>query len=316
MCSKICFIGDIHGKNRNPLGRLYDYNEDLFYKLNWIIRYCNDNNINKIVHLGDIHDKTESSDEWKNKLIMTIRQFNGDFYSLIGNHDLPNNNEQLYSQTCLFNLELSGAIKILREPEIIDFGQIIPLSLDIQKAKKDLIKYYEESEAGSTCIFVGHNYYNFSLNLNAGFVDEDFAEIRSKIYMVLGHDHRQHEAVTTGNCTIFRPGSLMRTELSEETISMRPRILIYANDSLVSSWKYVEVPHRDINEIYDVGFYRSKKINTKYFKQTANALDNIDKYLKAQNVQIKCSDALKQLNCPIEEYEYLKAAYQMCSQEF
>ena len=67
---------------------------------------------------------------------------------------------------------------------------------------------------------------------------------------------------------------------------------------------------------YDVGFYRSKKAQAKYFKQTSNALDNIDKYLKAQNVQIKCSDALKKLDCPTEEYEYLKAAYQMCSQEF
>lgn len=315
--AQIAFLGDIHGKNRNPLGRLQDYNEDLFKKLQWIVNYCNENKIETIIHLGDIHDKTEATDEWKNRFIQILRQYNGKFYTIVGNHDLPNNNEKLYYQTCLRNLELSGAVTILKEPLLLENIKLIPLSLDIQKAKKELQSYAEQAkETDETCIFVGHHYYQFDLKPEAGLVGEDFAQFHNLVNIVLGHDHRQHKMQNTGCCKIFRPGSIMRTELSEETISMQPRFLVYNTEDTLLSWKYVKIPHRDINEIYDVAFYRNKKNNTKYFKQTKNALDNMDKYLKTQDVSIPCSKALKELNCPPEEYEYLRYVYQSCSQEF
>lgn len=318
MHEKIALIGDIHGKNRNPLGRLQDYNDDLFNKLQWIVNYCNKNKIETIIHLGDIHDKTEATDEWKNRFIQIIRQFKGLFYTIIGNHDLPNNNEKLYYQTCLRNLELAGAAFILRDPIQVGKAKIIPLSLDIQKAKKELQSYAEQAkETNETWIFVGHHYYQFDLKPEAGFVEDDFRQFKSSMNLVLGHDHRQHESIFVNRCcNLFRPGSMMRTELSEETITMRPRFLVYDSSKTLEPWTYIEIPHRDINEIYDVAMYRNKKNNTKYFKQTRNALDNMDKYLKTQEVSIPCSKALKKLNCPSEEYEYLRYVYQSCSQEF
>ena len=313
---KCCFVGDIHGKNRSPLDRLKDYNDDLFNKLEWLVSYCNDNDISYVIHLGDIHDKTDASDEWKNRFIQTWKQYNGKLYSIFGNHDIPFNNEQFYTKTCLRNLELSGVLSILKEPLYISSKvRIIPLSLNLDKAKKELKEYFDSSIYDLHNIFVGHHYYEFGLNKGAGFVEEDFNFITHKTDLILGHDHKQYEICIANEMQIFRPGSFMRTELSEYTITMHPRILVY--DDATNKYQYVEVPHRNINEIYDVANYNFKKHNTIYFKKTVNALENMHQYLSIDaKVVVPCSTALKQLNCPKEEYEYLRLVYQQCSQQF
>lgn len=313
MNEDIMFIGDIHGKNKTPLNRLKDYNDDLFKKMEWLVSYCNANQIRYCIHLGDIHDKTEASDEWKNRFIQIWRQYNGKFYTIFGNHDIPYNEESLYTKTCLRNLELSGVIEVLREPLIIDDVSIVPLSLDLAKSK-EIIKYSIKNNIGLHLIFVGHHFYEFGLNRKAGFVEEDFKDISSRVDLVLGHDHKQYETKFVNQMMILRPGSLMRTELSEATINMVPRVLVLDRDL---GFQYVQVPHRDINEIYNVQEYYSKKQNAKYFKQTINALENMNKYLdRKSESSILCSEALKELGCPQPEFDYLKAVYQQCGQEF
>lgn len=311
------FIGDIHGKPHCPLSRLCDYNEDLFKKLEWIRDYCNDNHVQTIVHLGDIYDKPEASDEWKNKFIRIWKEYNGNFYSIIGkSHDLFYNTEQSFSKTCLYNLELSGVLKVLREP--IDFGDAIlyPLSMHIDKAKEEL-KHLNTLEmlhnVSKNVILLAHQFYDWSLDKRAGFTKEELQQLDFKCSLILGHDHRQHEDVNINNVIVRRPGSLMRTELSETTISQKPRVLLYDN----GLWNYIEVPHKNINEIYDVNEYRLNKTNTKVFRAIENSLTNISKYIHNDNDTIvSCSKALKDLGCPPEEFEYLKTVFQDCSQPF
>lgn len=310
--TKILFIGDIHGKPRSPLDRLCDYNEDLFKKLEWIRDYCITNKIMTIVHLGDIYDKPEATDEWKNKFIQIWKSYPGTFYSIIGKaHDLFYNNEQSYSKTCLYNLELSGVIKVLTSQLKIDDIVLYPLSMHVSEAKRQL-QTINDMQIGYNYIFLAHQFYNWDFDPDAGINDIDIKDVPYSSSLILGHDHRQHETLTVSNCQIFRPGSLMRTELSETTIKQRPRVLVYDN----YSWSYVSVPCRDINEIYDVAGYRSRKATVKAFKQVKNGLDNMSTYFHQDDVVVSCSEALKELNCPQEEFYYLKSVYQLCSQQF
>lgn len=311
--TKICFIGDIHGKNSTPLGRLTDYNEDQFAKLAWIRQYCEENDITHIVHLGDIYDKPEATDAWKNKFIQTWFGFKGKFYSIIGMaHDLFYNNEKSFDKTCLANLELSGVLKVLREKVVIDDVELIPLDMRIRDAKESLTDIEKDLRISYHHILVGHHFYEWQLDKSAGFTEEELSEFLTNCDLVLGHDHRQHETVQAGCVTVHRPGSLMRTELSEEMIKHRPRILIYEDHI----WRYVEIPHKDINEIYNVQEYRSHKADAKAFRQIHNNLENVGQYLHKTDDIIPCSKALADLGCPKEEFEYLRAVYQSCGQAF
>lgn len=310
----ICFIGDIHGKNSSPLDRLVDYNEDLYSKLSWIIEYCNINDINTIVHLGDIHDKWDTSDGWKNKIVKILRDYKGKFYTLIGNHDLPYNSDAYHNQTCLHNLELSGVLKILRSELVLSNVVLAPLSLNIKEAKKQFYYYNENQKIGFQYILCGHHFYEFGLSPDSGFTEEDLKSYNQSVDMILGHDHRQYDQLQVGAVRLLRPGSLMRTELSEVMIDHKPRILIYNSTS--DSWSPVEVPHRDINEIYNVANYRNKKSEAKLFRQIKNNLESVSKLLHNDDTIIPCSQALKDLKCPAEEFNYLKQVYQLCGQEF
>ena len=309
--TKICFIGDIHGKKKSPSNRLTDYNIDLFNQLEWVKNYCNQNQIEYIIHLGDIFDTPDATDEWKNKFIELWKSYNGTFYSIIGAaHDLFYNQKNSYDKTCLRNLELSGVIKVLKSNDYLSLNEaaIYSLSPYIDEAKEQLKNLNLQIDKCN--IIVGHQFYNWNLDESISIVDDDFVNINANCSLILGHDHHQYNNVLSGNITIYRPGSFMRTELSEATINMTPRVLIYNS----GVFEYVNVPCRNINEIYNVSEYMSKK--NKLFKQIKNNIENISKYLDNQNVNISCSKYLMSSNCPSDEFEYLKSVHQVCNQEF
>lgn len=311
--SKILFIGDIHGKATNPLKRLCNYNDDLFAKLTWIRDYANTNKIDAIVHLGDIFDKPEATDEWKNKFIQIWKQYNGKFYSIIGLlHDLFFNNEQSYIKTCLYNLELSGVLEVLDNTttNIGNDVELISLHMKTKESKKQLRSLKANKERHT--ILLAHQFYEWDLDKSAGFTEEELLAIPFKCDLILGHDHRQHKTEYVNNVNVFRPGSLMRTELSETTIEQKPRILLYDN----GNYSYVEVPHKSIQEIYNVTDYRVKKTTAKAFKNIKNNLEDVSKYLHSNATVKTCSEALKELNCPLEEFNYLKTVHQMSGLEF
>lgn len=311
--TKICFIGDIHGKMFSPQDRLTDYNNDLFNQMIWVRDYCNDNNINVIVHLGDIFDKPEASDSWKNRFIEIWKDFNGKFYSIIGAaHDLFYNNEKSFNKTCLRNLELSGVLEVLDDKQIvIDNVHLISLSINVTKAKKD-IKSIELSN-NQYNIFVAHQFYEWGLDRKSGFTSYDLSKVNVPCSLILGHDHHQYDNVVCGNVTIYRPGSFMRTELSEETIKMTPRILIFDD----GKFNYINVGcSRKIDEIYNVSEYRLRKSNTRVFSQIENTIKDLENYLHNDDTIIPCSKALKELKCPEPEYNYLKSIYSICNQPF
>lgn len=312
---KMLFIGDIHGKKQSPLDRLCDYNEDQYKKLEWIRDYAIKNDIKVIVHLGDIADKPEMPEEWKNRFIQIWKQYQpyGKFYTIPGLlHDYFHNREESYSKTCLYNLELSGVIEMIRET--VDFGDValMPLSMFTKEAKEQIRFIDKTFKIGTEYVLLAHQFYDWELNKDAGFTEDELMTICTPCSLVLGHDHRQHNDIQVGHVTVRRPGSLMRTELSETTIAMRPRVLLY--DSHI--WTYLEVPHRPIEEIYNVTEYRNNKANAKVFRDLKNNLEGISKYFHQTNDIILCSEALSKLNCPVEEYEYLKAVHQTCCQEF
>lgn len=313
--TSILFIGDIHGKKSNPLDRLCDYNEDQYKKLEWIRDYCINNKIETIVHLGDIADKPEMPEEWKNRFIQIWRPYvqYGKFYTIPGLlHDYFHNREESYTKTCLYNLELSGVISVIREPILIDSVKLIPLSMFTMEAKEQIIRIDEQIDISKENILLAHQFYEWELNKESGFTEDELMQIIGPCSLILGHDHRQHPDVSVGNVVVRRPGSLMRTELSETTIAMRPRVLLYDN----YDWKYIEVPHRPIEEIYNVIEYRNKKKNVKVFRNLENNLEGIDKYFHRNDSIIPCSQILSNINCPSEEFDYLRRVHQICCQDF
>lgn len=313
--TKILFVGDIHGKPSSPLGRLKDYNEDLFKKLEWIFDYCVENQVKYLVHLGDICDKPEMPEKWKNKFIQLCSKYSGkfEFLTIIGVlHDFFHNREESYYDTCLYNLELAKVIKVLREP--LDLGDTVlyPMSLYTKDCKKQIIHIDKNFKIDREYILLAHQFYNWDLDESAGFTKEELETIGVQCSLVLGHDHRQHDTEQVDMVQVFRPGSLMRTELSETMINQKPRVLLYDNHV----WSYIEVPHRDITEIYNVAEYRARKSNIRAFKQATNALDSLKSAFSDFEQKIYCSGYLKEQGCPADEFNYLKAVHQTCGQPF
>ena len=51
---KLVYICDTHFANKPPLNRIDDYNDSIFNKLEYVLKYCKKNNINRLNHGGDL----------------------------------------------------------------------------------------------------------------------------------------------------------------------------------------------------------------------------------------------------------------------
>jgi len=90
---KICYSSDAHASDMIPSSRSDDYFEAFKKKFKYMINYCLDNNIQRIIHAGDLFDKHNAKYKVTNFIMEELnlwRSMTGSFTFLMiaGQHDM------------------------------------------------------------------------------------------------------------------------------------------------------------------------------------------------------------------------------------
>lgn len=112
---KIAFIGDAHIDDRKPLSRIDDYTVSVARKVDWALTWCRDNNVDKIVFLGDIFSRKDPGGRSRNMLIKIFKKHYAaenpiEVWTTIGNHDTSNDTANIKTST-LWTLIEVGYLK-------------------------------------------------------------------------------------------------------------------------------------------------------------------------------------------------------------
>ena len=102
--------GDFHLREDQPICRTDNFEEKQWEKLDYIKRLQVKYNIPYILHSGDLFHHWKASPYLLSK---TIEHLPKNFYSVTGNHDLPQHSMELLNKSSINTLQVAGAIKIL-----------------------------------------------------------------------------------------------------------------------------------------------------------------------------------------------------------
>jgi predicted phosphodiesterase len=219
--TRVAVVGDTHLIETPPQCRKDNYLESLLLKINHV---CNENDV--IIFLGDLFDRPSMSLLSFGRVAVFFAQKVREgkkFYSIIGNHDIPNFNKGRLDTTSLGILNAIRMIKVV-DTEGIDIGplkfDVIPFAYDIE------IKTSPRSEHS---VLLGHCFYESTLEPAYSISEEEVANSGYK-YIMLGHDHKPYKPVQAGNTRLLRFGSLCRNTSHEYQVQRMPEYLQFLVD--------------------------------------------------------------------------------------
>ena len=201
------FISDMHLMEKTPVCRLdEDFITTQLDKLNWLSNLQVKYNC-PIYHAGDLFDK------WKNSLwfiALVMQYFPKKFYTIIGNHDMPQHNIHLIEKSSIYLMEQAGFLTIL---DGTHFDQIPEKESITIKGRRILI-WHNLIYTGKD-LFPGHT---------ANLANDILKKYTQYDLIVTGDNHKTFIAKHNDRILI-NPGSMLRT--TAEQMEHEPCVFLY-----------------------------------------------------------------------------------------
>jgi DNA repair exonuclease SbcCD nuclease subunit len=240
---RILYFTDTHIRGNNPKNRKDDFVKTLEDKLIEIVQLISDNNIDYVIHGGDLFDRPDISVSVVSRFAKILMEIKVPFYIVSGNHDIFGHNPLTVGRTMLGLLNDLGFINIIKDNEkIILTKDNIKLQLtgqsyiyDIDNSiDKDRYIVKEIDEGVNYSIHVVHG-----MLLDKPFVKgipytllEDIKETKANITLS-GHYHAGFKTTIIDDKYFINPGSIVRITNSLREIERIPQVVVLTlNDKI------------------------------------------------------------------------------------
>lgn len=245
-------VGDIHLCNTAPSCRIDNYAETCIKKLEFILDYCIDNEIDLIVIEGDVFHKHQIPIQFLSTIIATINAKKEIFKlrtnrelvisSIIGNHDLPFENHKYIDRSPIYLMFETNTLRHFKHITLRSNDDIIEISgfdyaMPLEKSTK-------RNECCVAHTFFGFDFLNASLNTTENHTDriseEQAKDLGYKVYF-LGHDHTYYGVTNKFDYKVVRPGSLLRNSSHTQQTNRIPCFYHVKKSNDDFEFKQVEV---------------------------------------------------------------------------
>lgn len=296
---KILYLTDTHITAKTPSSRLDDIQEVLKSKFKEVGDIIKNENIEAVVHGGDMFHIPEVSNKFVGEISKIIRSYNVPFYVVPGNHDLQGQNEESLPHTKLGLLYNTGVINILnrKNPVIFDEngysisfeGQEYHPNID----KEPLKDYQVINTYADFKVLVAHSML-LEREFHEGTVFTLIKDVQTKADLILaGHYHPGFKTQFVNGTWYINPGSLLRMEGSTHSIKVaKPKVVILDISKNGFSQKEVELSCA----VEGTKVFSTKNLDKKGYGQT---LANFNAKLK--DIKLKDVDIVSLID------EYVKA---------
>ena len=205
----LILCADMHIRETIPICRTDDYEQAQWKKLDFISELQRKHECS-VLHAGDLFHHWKPSPELLSK---TIQHLPKKFYSVYGNHDLPQHNMELISKCGLYTLEQAEKLNVPTFNKIFNI-QLVSWNMLPFKNNDDILVWHvftwikKEpfpgcSQTTATCLLRKYPQYQL---------------------IVTGDNHRPFVEQYKGRLLV-NPGSMMRMDANQET--HRPRVYLW-----------------------------------------------------------------------------------------
>lgn len=251
---RLVFIGDVHLEDKKPPTRLDDYTLSVAKKIDWILGWCRENSVDKIIFLGDIFSKKEPGGRSTNMLIKIFKKHYSkpnapDLFVTIGNHDTSNDHDNIKSSTLWALIEIGYLKKTEYDPDSRIAFKHNSVHIDTE-LKNNGLSHPEALiwSVHASIAPIAYKKYQVdfsSLNISGP----------AKL-IVCGHIHDFYKSKREDGRALINPGNIGRAHFSSHTKDNPVQILVVDhNGSKIEKVTYVPV---EIAEPYDKVFDMEK----------------------------------------------------------
>lgn len=233
---KLLFFTDSHIRGTSPKNRKDDYVETLENKFLEIIDIINNNNIDYVLHGGDLFDRPDVSIAITSRFSKLLRMINIPFYIVTGNHDVYGHNPQTINRTMIGLLAELGIFNIINENEKVFLEKDnIKVQITGQPYIYDIDdpinrKYYILDHVDDSVNYAIHIVHG--MLLDKPFIKgvpytlvDDIKDTKANI-TISGHYHSGFNKMVIDGKYFINPGSIVRISNSLREIDRKPKVII------------------------------------------------------------------------------------------
>jgi predicted phosphodiesterase len=273
--------GDWHLREDTPLCRTDNYWDEQWRKVGFVSNLQTKHQC-PVIHSGDLFN------HWKPSpylLTKTIEYLPGDFWTVFGNHDLPQNNIEMREKSGIEVLDRTGVLRVLESGH---------WNQPVKKNSMLWPKTNSEMLVWHTMVWQGDQPWPGCADPEAGKLLRD---TKGPDIIVTGHNHKPFVAERDGRLLV-NPGSLMR--MSADQIEHRPRVYLWFEEDNSVEPIYIPI---DVNGVSAVSRVHLEQIQEKDSRIEAfiEKLDmdwssevsfrkNLDQFFANNDIPIKVQD--------------------------
>lgn len=309
----IAIVGDPHIQP-TVSSRLDDYFESCLDKIEQIANSCK-----HVIFLGDVFSHYRLPEENFNRLWTKLFYLkvtnNNQFYSIVGNHDIPNENESDLDKSALGMLRTTQLVKLIMpdNPLIITSNGVInrfnTTFVRYSRAKEHLLKQRYNTDMYNDILLL-HHYYE---DHDDCFTYNDLKTLGCK-QIFQGHEHcpLPNGKLDYDEFTLYRCGSMMRNIAAPYNFDRQMYYFVINGDKVTCNQLIV----KPASEIFTQQAITREKYHEKKFVDTINNI--VEKYTNnlSNQTQFSIKTILKEINTPDRNIDYIKTKYETISERF
>lgn len=287
---KILFFTDTHIRGTTPKNRKDDLVDTLGKKFNEIVEISNSNNVDFVLHGGDLFDRPDVSISIVSKFVTILNKFKAPIYIISGNHDVYGHNPQTIHRTMLGLFNAMGIIHLIDEGEVVFLrkddinvqltGQPYIYSID---EKINISKYRVEriDEKANFSIHMVHG-----MLLDRPFIKgipytlvDDIRDTKADITLA-GHYHSGFGIIKSDDKYFVNPGSIIRITNSLKEIERIPQVvMITLKDDIKIELIPLKsaLPGEEVLDRQEIENFIFKNERLTQFKQSVDSTANFEK---------------------------------------
>lgn len=239
---KILYLTDTHIRGTNPTNRKDDFTESLENKFKEIVSLVFHENIDFVIHGGDLFDRPDVSISVVNRFTSILKKIKVPIYIISGNHDIFGHNPATLDRTMMGLLKNIDFFNVIAKdkPTIIEKD-----GLKISLTSLPYIYNIDSSPEGYIVREVP-NSVDYSIHIVHGMLlDRPFVKgipytlidniFETKADITLsGHYHAGYKTIENNGKYFVNPGSLVRITNSLGEIKRKPQVAIINLDESIN----------------------------------------------------------------------------------
>lgn len=233
---RLLYFTDTHIRGTSPKNRKDDFLITLENKINEIIKISKENNIDYILHGGDLFDRPDISISVVSRFAKLFKEFNKPIFMISGNHDVYGHNPKTINRSILGLLKEVDLLNIIEEDsktilskegiKLQLTGQPYIYNMDsILKRKNYIVDNIDKGVDYSIHLVHG-------MLLDKPFIKgipytlvDDILETKADITLA-GHYHSGFNTIIHDGRYFINPGSIVRISNSLRELERKPKVII------------------------------------------------------------------------------------------